>query len=254
MWLDWLVFCDYGFSVSALRCPLATPTVLLGFLLPCMWGISSQLLQQSTATAPYLGRGVSPHHRPSWPWTWSSSSRPSCNTQPPLLGCGVAPLGRWPWPRVWGDEMAVWHHRLNGWEFEWTPGGGDGQGGLACCDSWGRKESDTTERLNWTELNWNRVSNDMPGAQPWWSRHAEVMVCWSHRLTFLGSLIQMPGSIWFGSTHSLLFISPTKFYKLVTSPKHSNPCILLKNRKTWHPWARISTWRPPSWVAWLWHH
>ena len=99
---------------------------------------------------------------------------------------------------------------------------------------------------DWTELNWNRVSNDTPGGQPWWSRHAEVMVCWSHRLTFLGSLIQMPGSIWFGSTHRLLFISPTKFYKLVTSPKHSNPWILLKNRKTWHPWARISTWRPPS--------
>ena len=39
-------------------------------------------------------------------------------------------------------------------ESEWTPGVGDGQGGLACCDSWGRKESDTTERLNWTELNW----------------------------------------------------------------------------------------------------
>ena len=37
-------------------------------------------------------------------------------------------------------------------EFEWTPGDGDGQGGLACCDSWGRKESDTTERLNWTEV------------------------------------------------------------------------------------------------------
>ena len=50
------------------------------------------------------------------------------------------------------DEMAGWHHRLNGHESEWTPGVGDGQGGLACCDSWGRKESDTTERLNWTEL------------------------------------------------------------------------------------------------------
>ena len=49
------------------------------------------------------------------------------------------------------DEMAGWHHWLNGRESEWTPGVGDGQGGLACCDSWGRKESDTTERLNWTE-------------------------------------------------------------------------------------------------------
>ena len=50
------------------------------------------------------------------------------------------------------DEMAGWHHRLDGREFEWTPGDGDGQGGLACCDSLGLKESDTTEQLNWTEL------------------------------------------------------------------------------------------------------
>ena len=50
------------------------------------------------------------------------------------------------------EEMVGWHHRLNGHGFGWTPGVGDGQGGLACCNSWGRKESDTTERLNWTEL------------------------------------------------------------------------------------------------------
>ena len=61
--------------------------------------------------------------------------------------------------RYWGqeekgmteDEMAGWHHRLDGCEFEWTLGDGDGQRGLGCCNSWGRKESDTTERLNWTE-------------------------------------------------------------------------------------------------------
>ena len=46
------------------------------------------------------------------------------------------------------DEMVGWHHRLNGHEFKSTPGAGDGQGGLACCSPWGRKESDTTERLN----------------------------------------------------------------------------------------------------------
>ena len=50
------------------------------------------------------------------------------------------------------DEMAGWHHWLDGRESQWTLGVGDGQGGLACCDSWGRKESDTTEWLNWTEL------------------------------------------------------------------------------------------------------
>ena len=49
------------------------------------------------------------------------------------------------------DEMVGWHHWHNGHGFGWTPGVGDGQGGLVCCSSWGRKESDTTERLNWTE-------------------------------------------------------------------------------------------------------
>ena len=49
------------------------------------------------------------------------------------------------------DEMAGWHHGLDGCESEWTLGDGDEQGGLACCDSWGRKVSDTTEWLNWTE-------------------------------------------------------------------------------------------------------
>ena len=47
------------------------------------------------------------------------------------------------------DEMAGWHHWLDGRESGWTPGVGDGQGGLACCDSWGRKESDTNEWMNW---------------------------------------------------------------------------------------------------------
>ena len=49
------------------------------------------------------------------------------------------------------DEMVGWHHRLNGHGFGWTPGVGDRQGGLACCGSWGLKESDTTEQLNWTD-------------------------------------------------------------------------------------------------------
>ena len=56
------------------------------------------------------------------------------------------------------DEMAGWYHQLDGHKSEWTLGVGDGQGGLACCNSWGRKESDTTERLNWT---------DSSDSQPW---------------------------------------------------------------------------------------
>ena len=64
------------------------------------------------------------------------------------------------------DEMAGWHHWLNGRESEWTQGVGDGQGGLACCDSWGCKESDMTEQLNWTELNW---------CLPLWSNFNNIM-------------------------------------------------------------------------------
>ena len=116
VWLDWLVFCEYGFSMSALWCPLATPTILLGFFLPWVWGISSQLLQQSAAAAPYLGRGVSPHCCPSWPSKWDSFSRPSCahaatapwtwgwSSQPlPLasgVGHGVPPPSHCPYPRM----------------------------------------------------------------------------------------------------------------------------------------------------------
>ena len=62
--------------------------------------------------------------------------------------------------RAWGqeekgtteDEMAGWHHQLYGHGFGWTLGVDDGQGSLACCSSWGRKQSDMTEQLNWTEL------------------------------------------------------------------------------------------------------
>ena len=50
--------------------------------------------------------------------------------------------------RMTEDEMAGWHHRHDGHGFGWTPGVGDGQGGLACCSSWGHKELDTTELLS----------------------------------------------------------------------------------------------------------
>ena len=62
------------------------------------------------------------------------------------------------------DEMVGWHHRLDGHGFGWTLGVGDGQGGLACCSSWGRKELDTTEWLNWTELK-------SPKLNEWYGTH-----------------------------------------------------------------------------------
>ena len=87
-----------------------------------------------------------------WCWSWNSST----------LATSCKELTHW--KRLWcweglgaggegmtEDEMAGWYHWLDGCESEWTPGLGNGQGGLACCDSWGREESDTTEQLNWME-------------------------------------------------------------------------------------------------------
>ena len=64
--------------------------------------------------------------------------------------------------RTTEDEMAGWHHELEGREFEWILGVGDGQWGLACCDSWGHKELDTTEWLNRTAhvCAYNKVLNE----------------------------------------------------------------------------------------------
>ena len=61
------------------------------------------------------------------------------------------------------DEMVGWHHRLDGRGLEWTPGDGDGQGGLVWCDSWGHNESDTTERLNWLTEAWPKQTRQWGG-------------------------------------------------------------------------------------------
>ena len=96
-------FLWYGFSVSALWCPLATPTILFGFLLPWTCGISSRLLQESAATAPYLG-WVTP------PDLQHGLAPFSCHSlevgllllaATPDLQNRVAPLSHCPWPRAW---------------------------------------------------------------------------------------------------------------------------------------------------------
>ena len=96
--------------------------------------------------------------------SWIFIRRTDAEAETPILG----PPDAKSWPiwkdpdagKDWGqeekgtteDEMTGWHHRLDGHGFGWTPGVGDGQGGLVCCGSWGCKESDMTEQLNWTEL------------------------------------------------------------------------------------------------------
>ena len=105
---------------------------------------------QGDPTSPSWRRSVLGVHWKDWCWSWNSNIWPS----------DVKRWLIWKDPdagKDWGhvekgmteEEMVVWHHRLNGHEFEWTPGVGDGQEGLLCCDSWGCKESEMTEWLNW---------------------------------------------------------------------------------------------------------
>ena len=96
--------------------------------------------------------------------SWIFIGRTDAEAETPILwplGVKNRLTGRlWCWERLKAggegtteDEMVGWHHRRDGHEFEWTPGVGDGHGGLVCCSPWDHKESDRTEWLNWTELN-----------------------------------------------------------------------------------------------------
>ena len=126
----------------------------------CFWIV----VLEKTLESPLDCKEVQPVH-PKGDQSWVFTGRIDAEAETPIL-----------WPphakswlivkdpdagRDWGkeekwtteDEMAGWYHRLEGLKFEWTLGVGDGQGGLACCNSWGHKESATIEQLNWTELN-----------------------------------------------------------------------------------------------------
>ena len=124
----------------------------------CFWTV----VLEKTLESPLNCKEIQPIHSKDQPWDFFG--RNDAKVESPVL---------WP-PHVkswligkdsdarkdWGqeekgtteDEMAGWHHRLDGRESEWIPGVGDEQGGLAYCDSWSCKESDTTERLNWTDM------------------------------------------------------------------------------------------------------
>ena len=125
----------------------------------CFWTV----VLQKTLASPLDCKEIQPVHSKG-DQSWLFFGRTDAKAESPVL---------WPphvkswliWKdsdagRDWGqeekgmaqDEMAGWHHWLDGHESEWTLGVGDGQGGLVSCNTWGRKESDTTEWLNWNEL------------------------------------------------------------------------------------------------------
>ena len=136
----------------------------------CFWTV----MLEKTLESPLDCREIQPVH-PKGNRPWIFIGRTDAEAEALILW----PLNAKSWliwkdsdaGRDWGqeekgtteDEMAGWHHWLNGHESEKTPRVCDG---LACCDSWGRKESDTTEQLNWTELTdvvYNQFLEMIPG-------------------------------------------------------------------------------------------
>ena len=124
----------------------------------CFW----TMVLQKTLESPLDCKEIQPVH-PKGNESWILIERTDAEAETPIIWPPDAKSWliwkdpdagkdwRWAEKGTTEDEMVGWHHRLDGREFEWTPGVGDGQGGLACCGSWGCKESDTTEWLNWTE-------------------------------------------------------------------------------------------------------
>ena len=116
---------------------------------------------EMTLESPLDYKEIQPVH-PKGDQSWVFIGRTNVEAETPILWPpDVKSWLIWKDPDVgkyWGqeekgtteDEMVGWHHWLNGHGFEQTLGVGDGQGGLACCSSWGHKELDMTERLNWT--------------------------------------------------------------------------------------------------------
>ena len=129
---------------------------------PKNWRFWTVVLEK-TLESPLDSKEIQPvHSEGGQPWDFFGRNDAKAETPvlwPPQVKCWL--IGKDSDPgKDWGqeekgktkDEMAGWHHWLDGRESEWTLGVGDGQGGLACCDSWGCKESDMTEWLNWAEL------------------------------------------------------------------------------------------------------
>ena len=131
------------------------------------WAAKNRCFQtvvlEKTLESPLDCKEIHPIH-PKGDQSWILIRRTDAETETPVLWppdvknwlFGKDPDAgkdwRWEEKGMTEDEMVGWHHRLNRHGFGWTPGVGDGQGSLGCCSPWGHKESDMTERLNWTKL------------------------------------------------------------------------------------------------------
>ena len=121
------------------------------------WCVQTVVLEK-TLESPLDYKEIQPVH-PKGNQSWIFVGRTDAEALPPdaknwLIGKDPDSGKDWRWEEkgMTEDEVVGWHHWLNGHEFESAPGVGDGQGSLACCSPWGRRESGMTEWPNWTDL------------------------------------------------------------------------------------------------------
>ena len=123
----------------------------------CFWTV----ILEKTLESPLDCKEIQPVH-PKGNQSWIFMGKTDAEAETPTVWLpdaknwltGKDPGAGKDWRRRRGRQRIRWHHQLNGHEFGWALGVGDGQGGLVCCSPWGFKELDMTEQLNWTELNW----------------------------------------------------------------------------------------------------
>ena len=155
----------------------------------CFWTV----VLEKTLGSPLDCKEIQPVH-PKWDQSWVLIGQTDVEAETPVLWPSDAKSWLiWKDPdagKDWGQEtkgtteceMLGWHHWLNRHEFEWTPGGVDGQGGLACCSPWGRKELDMTEQLNWL-TNWFFCYPEQQNSgivhKKWFSTSGHFIILWN---------------------------------------------------------------------------
>ena len=174
----------------------------------CFWTV----VLEKTLESPLDCKEMQPVHSKG-DQSWVFIGRSDAEAETPVLWPPHSKswlIGKDPDPgRDWGqeekgmtkDEMAGWHHRLDGHEFEWTPGVGDGQGGLVCCNSWGHKESNTTEQLNKyvgpvkkiTKLKIIAIAVFIIKTEKYWNVHLYKLYYGFHALTIKVRIVDFRG-------------------------------------------------------------
>ena len=195
----------------------------------CFWTV----VLEKTLASPLDCKEIQPVH-PKGAQSWVFIGRTDVEAETPILWPpdtknwlnGKDPDARKDWGQeekgMTEDEMAGRHHRLDGLGFEWTPRVGDGQGGLVCCDSWGCKESDMTERLDWTEISFHQVAKFYFYIF-YFQYYLDYFICYTYKgktsLLYLFSTIWFYcGTVYIGIEHSVSSVQSLSHVQLFATP------------------------------------